>query len=57
MRRSVASVSANQPLIVEESKEVLGFLAPAILIQYPSDFSDEILKTAGNFAYPCPIPS
>ncbi|CAF4053363.1 unnamed protein product [Rotaria sp. Silwood2] len=31
--------------------------APAILIQYPNDFSDQILKTAANFAYPCQIPS
>ncbi|CAF0811124.1 unnamed protein product [Rotaria sordida] len=30
---------------------------PAILIQYPNDFSDPILKTAANFAYPCKIPS
>ncbi|CAF3083172.1 unnamed protein product [Rotaria socialis] len=28
---------------------------PAILIQYPDDFSDQILKTAANFVYPCRI--
>ncbi|CAF4634372.1 unnamed protein product [Rotaria sp. Silwood1] len=29
---------------------------PAILIQYPNDFSDHILKTAANFAYPYQVP-
>jgi hypothetical protein len=32
-------------------------LAPEILIKYPNDFSDPILKSAANFAYPCQIPS
>ncbi|CAF0891545.1 unnamed protein product [Adineta ricciae] len=29
---------------------------PEILVKYPDDFSDPILKTAANFAYPCQIP-
>ncbi|CAF3909211.1 unnamed protein product [Adineta steineri] len=29
---------------------------PEILIKYPDDFSDQILKTAANFAYPCQMP-
>ncbi|UJR36733.1 hypothetical protein I4U23_029448 [Adineta vaga] len=29
---------------------------PEILVKYPDDFSDPILKTAANFAYPCKIP-
>ncbi|CAF3898028.1 unnamed protein product [Rotaria magnacalcarata] len=28
---------------------------PAILIQYPDDFSDQILKTVASFVYPCRI--
>jgi len=32
-------------------------LAPEILIQYPENYSDQILKTAANFAYPCRIHS
>ncbi len=32
------------------------FLDPEILLKYPIDFSDDLLKTATNFAYPCKIP-
>jgi hypothetical protein len=32
------------------------FLASEILIKYPTDFSDDVLKSATNFAYPCKIP-
>ena len=30
--------------------------APEILIKYPDDFDDQILKTAPKFAYPYAIP-
>lgn len=40
-----------------EIHEPSGNDPPAILIQYPPSFSNDILKSAANFAYPSPVPT